>query len=911
MFTEGLDESAINWINQGSEADQRVRSPLAEKITVDSVLQSPLYNNKNYFSPQILPPLKFYSGLLGPHSTVSLGLDDDDESVASVPDDLDGNSYDGFEVEDLGSSDTDLVDKPSVQCYDEEQSNANSSNNLNWEPTKLTEKRHVTSMTRGPSKENLRIDVPQGIKECARRRYSTPGGRNLPREQLSTYNAHGPLMDEVKPKTLADLGTPSAPPIMEIERRESNFEVKSEQTSSDMEVEQISSDMHAPSETGACNESKEVLADPRGQSQRSSAPCPGTISRETEKQIPYYSASGQNAWQTMIAYDACIRLCLHAWARGCMEAPEFLRDECVVLRSAFGLHKFLLQPRGMYRREGTLTESAEETCIVKTNKAAGKIKVEVRKIRIIPRRKLKATYSLRGADYMQAGAEYIRHVSSLVKTGISSLKLSTLSVTSEESLSCLVQLKSSTEEMQGEPGSAICLQPGTYHVFFPQSQGDALLLEVQNTNKVTHGRATIQISSLTDDPNDRVRWWPIYHDDHECVGKVQLFIGSTVTRDDPNPIKGGHVVETLAYDLVLEAALRAQHFHPRNLRLDGPWKWLITEFSNYYEVSDSYTKLRYLSYVMNVATPTKDCLEIVYELLLPVVKAKSERSLTQQERSILLDCEAQVENLLANVFENYKSLDELSLTGLVDVLGPIVDSAAPALVPAVKVYTLLHDILAQEAQAILRNYLQTAATKRCRRHMVETDEFMSTNSEGFLMDHVTISTAYLKMKNLCINISNEIKADIKIHNQHVLPSSIDLSNIAASVYSTELCNRIRGFLAAWPPASPLPHVTELLIATADFERDLESWNISHVHGGVDAINLFHNYIMVWIQDKQLYLLDLCKAEKAPWCGITTNHSTSPFAEDMYEKIKDTINEYEVVINRWPQYSLILENTFLV
>lgn len=37
------------------------------------------------------------------------------------------------------------------------------------------------------------------------------------------------------------------------------------------------------------------------------------------------------------------------------------------------------------------------------------------------------------------------------------------------------------------------------------------------------------------------------------------------------------------------------------------------------------------------------------------------------------------------------------------------------------------------------------------------------------MDSVTISTAYLKMKNLCINISKEIHADIKIHNLHILP----------------------------------------------------------------------------------------------------------------------------------------------
>lgn len=56
--------------------------------------------------------------------------------------------------------------------------------------------------------------------------------------------------------------------------------------------------------------------------------------------------------------------------------------------------------------------------------------------------------------------------------------------------------------------------------------------------------------------------------------------------------QSGPVVETLAYNLVLDAAMRAQHFHSRNLRIDGPWKWLLAEFANYYEVSDSYTKLR-------------------------------------------------------------------------------------------------------------------------------------------------------------------------------------------------------------------------------------------------------------------------------------------------------------------------------
>nr|GME05214.1 Epidermin biosynthesis protein like [Ipomoea batatas] len=37
------------------------------------------------------------------------------------------------------------------------------------------------------------------------------------------------------------------------------------------------------------------------------------------------------------------------------------------------------------------------------------------------------------------------------------------------------------------------------------------------------------------------------------------------------------------------------------------------------------------------------------------------------------------------------------------------------------------------------------------------------------MDSVTISTAYAKMKNLYNNIRNEIQADIKFHNQDILP----------------------------------------------------------------------------------------------------------------------------------------------
>jgi hypothetical protein len=70
---------------------------------------------------------------------------------------------------------------------------------------------------------------------------------------------------------------------------------------------------------------------------------------------------------------------------------------------------------------------------------------------------------------------------------------------------------------------------------------------------------------------------------------------------------------------------------------------------------------------------------------------------------------------------------------------------------------------------IFCTYEQTAAKKRCKRHMSETDEFVSSTNDGFLMDPLTLGAAYQKMKALCMNISNEVRTDIAIHNQHVLP----------------------------------------------------------------------------------------------------------------------------------------------
>ncbi|OVA01803.1 hypothetical protein BVC80_9075g46 [Macleaya cordata] len=667
--------------------------------------------------------------------------------------------------------------------------------------------------------------------------------------------------------------------------------------------------------------------------------------------LPTFHASGQGPWYAVISYDACVRLCLNSWARGCMEAPIFLENECALLRNAFGLQQVLLQSEEelLANRSSKLVS---EGAAPKPKKTIGKMKVQVRKVkmaldpptgcsfsslksrsikmeslryrvsnlqstissgcealrrvRVVPRIPANGSFSRHSLAYVQASTQYIKQVSSLLKVGVTTLRNSSASYEAvQETYSCLLRLKSSTEE------DAVRMQPGSgeTHVFFPDSLGDDLIIEVQDSKGKYYGRVLAQVATITEDSGEKLRWWCIYREpEHELVGRIQLYINYSTSPDENGHLKCGSVAETVAYDLVLEIAMKIQHFQQRKLLLDGPWKWLLTEFASYYGVSDAYTKLRYLSYVMDVATPTADCLVLVHDLLLPVLmKGRSKNTLSHQENRILGEIEDQIEQIFALVFENYKSLDESFPSGMVDVFRPAIGSPAPALAPAIKLYTLLHDILSPETQLKLCGYFQVAAKKRSRRHLAETDEFVAVNSEGTLMDAMTLSTAYQKMKHLCLNIRNEVFTDMEIHNHHVLPSFIDLPNISSSIYSVELCSRLRAFLVACPPTGPSPHVVDLVIATADFQRDLASWNINSVKGGVDAKELFHLYIILWVQDKRLSLLESCKLDKIKWSGVRTQHSTTPFVDDMYERLKETLSEYETIICRWPEYTFVLEN----
>ncbi|KAL5714311.1 hypothetical protein ACHQM5_016292 [Ranunculus cassubicifolius] len=665
--------------------------------------------------------------------------------------------------------------------------------------------------------------------------------------------------------------------------------------------------------------------------------------------LPTFHASAQGPWCAVISYDACVRLCLHLWARGCIEAPIFLENECELLRNAFGLQQVLLQSEEelLAKRSTGLTS---EGAAVKPKKIIGKMKVQVRKVkmsldpptgcsslslklpiiktetlrlrltslqsnlssgctslskvRVVPRVPANGSLSRHSLAYVNASTQYIKQVSGLLKVGVTTLRSSSSSYeVPQEKYSCLLRLKSSTEE------NAVRMPPGSgeSHVFFPDSLGDDLVIEVQDSKGKYCGRVLAQLATITEGQGDKLRWWSIYREpEHELVGKLQLHVNYSTTADENGHLKCGSVAETVAYDMALEVAMKIQHFQQRNLLLQDPWKWLLTEFATYYGVSEAYTKLRYLSYVMDVATPTADCLSLVHDLLLPVIM-KGKNTLSHQENRILGEIEDQTELILALVFENYKSLDESLPSGMIDVFQPGTGSPAPALAPAIKLFTSLHDIFSPEVQTKLCSYFQAAAKKRSKRHLAETDEFVINSNEATLMDSVTLSTAYQKMKSLCMNLRNEVLTDMDIHNHHVLPSFIDLPNISSAIYSVELCSRLRSFLVACPPTGPSPPVVELVIAAADFQRDLSSWRINPVKGGVDAKELFHLYIIIWIQDKRLSLLESCKLDKVKWSGARTQHFTTPFVDDMYDRLKATLNEYENVVCRWPEYTFALEN----
>uniref|UniRef100_A0A1J3H0H0 Uncharacterized protein n=1 Tax=Noccaea caerulescens TaxID=107243 RepID=A0A1J3H0H0_NOCCA len=693
-----------------------------------------------------------------------------------------------------------------------------------------------------------------------------------------------------------------------------------------------------------CETRRNVESETSGRTQNQNGTTTSTLPR-----FPTFHASEQGPWSAMIAYEACVRLCLHSSSTDRVrDATYFLNNECTVMRNAFSLEKFFLQSEEELLGKRP-SELVTETSAPKSKKTIGKIRLQVKRIKmgidsppgcniasltvskeklevvrqhiaelnstlssgwkaakkvhVTPQVPLNGSVSRQSLAYLQAAARYLKQVSKAVKTEMVASHAGPQTYeTVQETYSCSLRLKSYAEEDQTrtQPGS------GETFVFSPDSLGDDLIIEVRDSKGQHLGGVVAQLAAIADDPAEKVRWWPIYHEpEHELIGRIQLHLSYSSSLDGKT--KCGLVAETSAYDLVLEVAMKAERFQRRNLVFKGPWRWMITRFASYYGISDAYTRLRYLSYVMDVASPTKDCLDLIYDFLFPIMmKSNYKAVLSHQENRLLGEIDEQIQQILASAFENYKSLDELSFSGMKDVFESATGTPAPAVESAVKLYGLLNDVLTPEAQLKLCRYFQAASKKRSRRHLLETNDLLSNRSESASpVDPMALVACYQKMKSLTLSLKSEISTDIAIHNCNVLPSFIDLPNLSASIYSVDLCNRLREFLLVWPPPGPSPPVVDLVITTADFQRDISSWNINPIKGGVNAKELFYSYITSWIEEKRRVLYELCKLETVKACGEISG-LTSPFVDEMYERLNGTLDEYDIIIRRWPEYAISLE-----
>jgi len=90
----------------------------------------------------------------------------------------------------------------------------------------------------------------------------------------------------------------------------------------------------------------------------------------------WFECSEQGPWSAMIAYEACVRLCLHSWSTDSVsEASYFLNNECTIMRNAFSLQRFFLHSEEELLGKGP-SELVTETSVPKSKKTIGKIKLQ-------------------------------------------------------------------------------------------------------------------------------------------------------------------------------------------------------------------------------------------------------------------------------------------------------------------------------------------------------------------------------------------------------------------------------------------------------------------------------------------------------------------------------------------------------
>lgn len=57
----------------------------------------------------------------------------------------------------------------------------------------------------------------------------------------------------------------------------------------------------------------------------------------------------------------------------------------------------------------------------------------------------------------------------------------------------------------------------------------------------------------------------------------------------------------------------------------------------------------------------------------------------------------------------------------------------------------------------------------------------------------------------------------------------------------------------------------------------------------------------------MHFVLLLNSLQIKWSGMDASLSTTPFIDEIYDLLKETLSEYDVIISRWPEYIFPLES----
>lgn len=84
-----------------------------------------------------------------------------------------------------------------------------------------------------------------------------------------------------------------------------------------------------------------------------------------------------------------------------------------------------------------------------------------------------------------------------------------------------------------------------------------------------------------------------------------------------------------------------------------------------------------------------------------------------------------------------------------------------------------------------------------------------------------------------------------------------------------------------------------------------NWNEQCQYCIIQLIYTTLTYLSMWHHFyDNLYETDYFQVK---WAGVKTKNSTTPYVDEMDDQLKAMLNEYEVIIRRWPEYAVVLEN----